>query len=73
MTAPIPFAAKNYQLADYFTKQCKEGRGNSYAFLDRRGLGFLQPKHHGQIALGIPPEGETHDDKTGRVFLSAKY
>lgn len=73
MTDLIPFAAKNWQLADYFAKQCKEGRGNGQAFIDKRGLGFLQPKHHGHIALGIPPEGETHDDKTRRVFLTAKY
>lgn len=73
MTEPNPFAAKNWQLAKYFIKQCEEGRGNNYTYLDQRGLGFLQQKHHGKIAIGIPPEGETHDEKTGRVFVQAKY
>ncbi len=68
----FPFAATCQQMRDYFARECQAGRDQSLAFLDQRGLGFIQPKHHGQISLGIPPEGETHDN-AGRVFVQGKY
>ncbi len=70
---PFPHLPTCKQMRDYFDMHCLAGREDANAFLDQRGLGFIQPKHHGNIALGIPPEGETHDDATGRVFVRGKY
>lgn len=67
-----PFAAGSVELRDYLSRHIEEGRKGP-VILDPRGLGYLRPEHYKCIALAIPPEGETHDDKTGRIFIQAKF
>lgn len=68
-----PGAARIEQLADYFSWLVETGHGKDLAYIDQRGLSFLQPKHHACLAVGIPPEGETHDSKAGRSFVRAVF
>lgn len=69
----IPVLPTVEQLRDYCDSHVQAGRGKFRPMLDQRGLGFIQPQHHGKISIGIPPDGETHDEKTNRVFFQGKY
>lgn len=68
-----PSAVSMEQLRDYCDFHINNGRGKQPAMVDQRGLGFLQPKHHANVALGIPPDGEMHDPATGRCFVRAVF
>lgn len=67
-----PFAAGAEEMRDYLSRHVAAGRKGPVV-LDPRGLGYLKPEHYKSIALGIPPDGETHDEKTGRIFIQAKF
>lgn len=69
----FPFASTCEQLRNHLDWHVREGRGDYTPFLDQRGLGYLRPEHHGSISLAVPPDGETHDPKTMRVFVLGKY
>lgn len=56
-----------------FAQHMRAGKAKYRTYVDQRGLSYLEPKHHGRIGLAIPPDGETHDDKTERVFLQARF
>lgn len=59
------------QLREYIDEHIAAGREDFAPTIDPRGLGFLQPKHHGDIRLTAPPDGHTHADN--KVFLRAVF
>lgn len=59
------------RLRDYCQWHLEMGRGKNIVTLDRRGLVFLEPKHHDNIAIGLPPDDEMHGG--GKVFVRAVF
>nr|MBL8412727.1 hypothetical protein [Dechloromonas sp.] len=69
----IPEAASCEEMRDYFEWHVQHGYAKDKVFIDRRGLEFLREKHRDNLGLGIPPDGETSDPKTGRIYVRAIY
>ena len=69
----FPEAADCEALRDYFEWHIQHGYAKARVHIDRRGLCYLRQEHHANVGVGIPPEGETIDPKTNRIFIRAVF
>ena len=67
MQTPVTVAG----LITYLSEQMGNGNSKCFVALDRRGLQYFDTKIHENIAIGVPPEGETHGD--GVVYVRAIF
>lgn len=66
----VQFVGTVEQAYEYFGQHMQDGKAKFGIYLDQRGMSYIEPRHHGNIGLAIPDDGDSVDD---RVFMRAIY